>query len=66
MRRFLSLFTVLMLSGVLALAQNRVVTGTITDDKGAPIEGASIKVKGTRSGTSADANGNYRISVSSN
>jgi TonB-linked SusC/RagA family outer membrane protein len=66
MRRFLSLFTVLMLSGVLALAQNRVVTGTITDDKGAPIEGASIKVKGTRSGTSADANGNYRISVPAN
>ena len=53
MRRFLSLFTVLMLSGVLAFSQGRVVTGTITDDKGAPAEGASVKIKGSKSGTSA-------------
>ncbi|MBS1496528.1 MAG: SusC/RagA family TonB-linked outer membrane protein [Bacteroidetes bacterium] len=63
MRRFLSLFTMLMLCGVFAFAQNRVVTGTITDDKGAPVEGASIRVKGTRSGASADAQGFYRLSV---
>lgn len=63
MRRFLSLFTMLMLCGVFAFAQNRVVTGTITDDKGAPVEGASIRVKGTRTGVSADAQGHFRISV---
>ncbi|MEO5944565.1 MAG: SusC/RagA family TonB-linked outer membrane protein [Ferruginibacter sp.] len=63
MRRFLSLFTMLMLCGVFAFAQNRVVTGTITDDKGAPVEGASIRVKGTRTGASADAQGAFRISV---
>jgi TonB-linked SusC/RagA family outer membrane protein len=63
MRRILSLFTMLMLCGVLAFAQDRVVSGTVTDDKGAPVEGASIKIKGTKKGTSADVNGNYRISV---
>ena len=63
MRRFLTLFTVLMLSAALAFAQNRVVTGTVTDDKGVPIEGATVRVKGSRSGTAADASGNFRISV---
>ena len=63
MRRLLTLFMVFMLSGILAFAQTRVVTGTITDDKGVPIEGASIKVKGSKVGVAADANGNFRISA---
>lgn len=63
MRRVLTLFTMLMLSGVLAFAQNRVVTGTVTDDKGTPIPGATVRVKGARTGTAADASGNFRISV---
>ncbi len=63
MRRFASLFTMLMLCGVLALAQNRVVTGTVIDDKGSPIEGASVKLKGSKTGVAAGANGMYQISV---
>ncbi|MEP6711791.1 MAG: SusC/RagA family TonB-linked outer membrane protein [Ferruginibacter sp.] len=63
MKRFLSLFTVLMLCGVFAFSQNRVVTGTVNDEKGIPVEGASIKVSGSKTGTSADANGNFKISV---
>src|SRR5688572_22544835 len=66
MRRFLTLFVMLMLSGILASAQNRVVTGVVTDDKGAPVEGATIRVKGARTGTSADINGAYSISVPAN
>ncbi len=64
MRKIFTLFTVLILSAVLAFAQNRVVTGTVTDDKGVPIENATVRVKGSRSGAAADANGNFRISVS--
>ena len=63
MRRFLTLFTVLMFSVLLTFAQSRVVTGVVTDDKGAPVEGATIRVKGAKTGTAADANGSYRISV---
>ncbi|MBA2250778.1 MAG: TonB-dependent receptor plug domain-containing protein, partial [Chitinophagaceae bacterium] len=66
MRRFLTLFTMLMLSGVLAFSQNRVVTGTVTDDKGLPIEGASVRVKGSKIGTAADQNGNFKITVPEN
>lgn len=54
----------LMLSAALAFSQDRVVTGTVTDDQGNPIEGASVRVKGSRTGVAADANGNFRISVS--
>ncbi len=63
MRRFLSLFTMLMLCGVLAFAQSRVVTGKVVDLDGNPVSFASVKIKGTNTGVSADANGAYSIKV---
>lgn len=66
MRRFLSLFTMLMLCGVLAFAQSRVVTGKVTDANGNPVSFASVKVKGTNTGVSADANGAYSLKVNPN
>ncbi|MES1222516.1 MAG: TonB-dependent receptor plug domain-containing protein, partial [Bacteroidota bacterium] len=63
MRRFLSLFTMLMLCGVLAFAQSRVVSGRITDKDGKPVPFASIKVKNAKTGVAADANGLYSIKV---
>lgn len=62
MTRILSLFVMFMLFGVLAFAQNRVVTGTVTDQNGIPVEGASVTVVGTNKGTSSDQNGVFRIS----
>ena len=66
MRRFLAVFMMLILSGVLAFAQNRVVTGSVTDDKGVPIEGASVKLKNSKVGVAADVNGYFKISVPAN
>ena len=63
MRRFLSLFTMLMLCGVLAFAQSRVVTGKVVDLDGNPVSFASVKIKGTNTGVSADANGAYTLKV---
>lgn len=63
MRRILTLFTMFMLCGVLAFAQNRVVSGKVADENGNPVPFASIKVKGSKSGVSADANGQYTIRV---
>lgn len=48
-----------------ALAQ-RTVTGRVTDDKGAPLPNVSVQVKGTATGTTTDAAGNYSISVPAN
>lgn len=45
------------------LAQNIKVSGTVKDFKGNPVEGASVTVKGTSSGTTTDTEGRYTISV---
>ena len=42
------------------------VTGTITDDNGAPLAGVNVVEKGTRNGTSTDFDGNYEITVDDN
>lgn len=42
------------------------ITGKIVDGTGAPIPGASIKVKGSNAGTSADAEGNFELTVPAN
>ena len=65
MKRFVVLFMA-MLIGVLSYAQNRVVTGTVTSDQGRPVPFASVVVKGQRTGTTSDENGNFRLSVGNN
>lgn len=44
-------------------AQERIVTGHVSDASGSPIPFVSVIIKGERSGTSADAVGNYSIRV---
>lgn len=39
------------------------INGTIVDDKGSPISGASVVIKGTTTGTTTDAGGNFSITV---
>ena len=39
------------------------VNGTVTDDQGAPLPGASIVEKGTTNGTQTDFDGNFAITV---
>ena len=41
MRKFASLFTMLMLLTALAFGQNRTITGTVTDEAGALFRGFS-------------------------
>ncbi|MEO6736556.1 MAG: mucoidy inhibitor MuiA family protein [Ginsengibacter sp.] len=41
--------------------QQGAATGRITDDKGEPIVGATIIIKGTKNGVSTDANGFFKI-----
>ena len=64
--RWLSLCIGLLISQAI-LAQNRQVTGKVTDESDkSPIPGASVKLKGTNKGTTTDANGTYKISVDDN
>jgi TonB-linked SusC/RagA family outer membrane protein len=61
MRKFLSLLAVLVLLGSLAFSQSKVITGKVTDQAGVAVPFATIRVKGTKAGTSADAEGNFSI-----
>ena len=47
-----------------AIAQKINVTGKVTDSSGAPIPGASVKIKGTKTGMSADNSGSFSLLVS--
>lgn len=44
-------------------AQTITVKGKVTDSKGIPLPGASVKVKGTTSGVLTNANGDYALTV---
>lgn len=61
MRKIASLLTMLLLFATVAFAQTRTITGTVTDEAGAIVPGASVKIKGTRTGVAADQNGQFRI-----
>ena len=62
MKKIVSLFAVILLCvSMVANAQTKVVTGTVTDAKGSPVPFASIVIKGTKSGTTTDADGKFFI-----
>ena len=59
-KKILSLLACIVLSAGMALAQNRVVTGTVIDaETGEPLPGASVKLQGTSTGAVTDNNGNF-------
>jgi TonB-linked SusC/RagA family outer membrane protein len=45
-------------------AQDKVISGTISDQSGLPLPGVNIIVKGTTNGTQSDFDGNYTIDAS--
>lgn len=58
---FVPVFLLISLS---LLAQDRVVTGKVTDSKdGSPVVGASVQPKGSRTGTSTGVDGTFRVSM---
>ncbi len=66
MKRLLKGITVLFLCvsfTQLAFSQTKVITGKITDANGAPVQGASVTVKGSKGGTTTDANGAFSITA---
>ncbi len=43
---FVLMLTLILLTGIPALAQNRIIKGKVTNDKGQPVQGAEIKIQG--------------------
>src|SRR4051812_43055178 len=48
-----------------SITQQVPVTGTVNDDKGSPLAGATVRVRGTNTTTVTDVNGQFSISVPS-
>jgi TonB-linked SusC/RagA family outer membrane protein len=48
----------------LSFAQDKTISGTVTDFEGLPLPGVNILVEGTTTGTQTDFDGNYAISAS--
>lgn len=61
-QRIYLLFFVLFLS-LATSAQNKTITGKVSDENGSPVLAASVIVKGTNLGTSTEVNGDFKISV---
>lgn len=61
MRKFFYLFSVLLLIGSALKAQDRTITGSVTDEKGLPLPGVTITVKGSTAGTVTNTDGKYSI-----
>jgi TonB-linked SusC/RagA family outer membrane protein len=63
MRKLLTMFSLLLLGTTLVWAQQRQITGKITDKNGQPVSGATIQIQGTNSGTAAGRDGSFTITA---
>jgi TonB-linked SusC/RagA family outer membrane protein len=63
MRKIASLLLLFLLSASFVFGQGKKISGQINNEKGEPVPFASVKVRGTNKGTSADANGNFTLNI---
>ena len=64
MKKLILLCTCFLISMGLAIAQNKQVSGTVVDEAGEPVIGASVIVKGNAAiGAVTDANGKFNLDV---
>lgn len=52
------------LLAIVGSAQTKLVSGTVTDESGEGVIGATVMVKGTKNGTATDIDGRYSLNVS--
>lgn len=65
MKKILAFFLLMLSVGVL-FAQRRTLTGNVRDASGNPLPNISVTLRGTRTGTSTDTEGNFSLSVGPN
>jgi|LakMenEpi03Aug12_release.lakeMendotaPanAssembly.Ray.scaffolds.fasta_scaffold02227_20 TonB-linked SusC/RagA family outer membrane protein len=65
-RRILPMLVVTLLLALQTFAQQRTITGRVTDETGAGLPGVTVTVKGSRAATQTDNDGAYRLNVPEN
>ena len=66
MRKFVLLIMAVLTASSWSLAQNRQISGVVTDNDGQPISGATVLIEGTSVGTTTNINGEFSISAPAN
>jgi TonB-linked SusC/RagA family outer membrane protein len=64
--KMVSLTLICVLLTQTSFSQTKTITGKITDEKGVPVQGATVTAKGTKVGASTDAAGSFRIAMPPN
>ncbi|KAB7732909.1 SusC/RagA family TonB-linked outer membrane protein [Rudanella paleaurantiibacter] len=62
-QRVAATLLLVMMTAQLLLAQNRSVSGRVSDDSGDPLPGVNVVVKGTQQGATTNADGRYTLSI---
>jgi TonB-linked SusC/RagA family outer membrane protein len=57
------IFSLCLLFASFSMAQNKEITGRVTDEKGEPVARASVLVQGTTTGTTTKSDGTFSLSV---
>ena len=63
MRKFVLLIMAVLTASSWSLAQNRQISGVVTDNDGQPISGATVLIEGTSVGTTTNINGEFSLSA---
>lgn len=63
MRRFFTMFLMLIFSGILAYGQTKTISGQVRDAQGNPAKFVTVTESGTKNATTTDENGNFSIRV---
>ena len=61
--KFIQILTLALIAVFQVALAQQVVTGSVTDQDGMPLPGATVVIKGTSSATTADFDGNYTIAA---
>jgi len=61
--KFTMILTLLALGVQLIFAQQKTVSGTVSDENNMPLPGASVLIAGTSSGTTTDFDGKFQLNV---
>ncbi len=65
MRKLMTMLLCVVLAASQLAAQSRTIRGRVLDDKNNPVANASVLVKGTNTGTTTGADGNFSIGITS-
>src|SRR5436190_18555069 len=64
--RLIKLLLLFLLSGFFSYTHAQTVSGTVSDESGKKLSSVSVAVKGTSTGTTTDAAGQYKIDAAAN